>query len=288
MPARPSSRPGPRIACSSRVSRRWPAWPTPSARRQLALAGAGRRHAWAADGTLLADVRIWVGILLIVGGVLYYQYWQTAQQTREIADTDAAHPDLRPAHRGLRRPGIPELAQALRALICGAAFAGGLQRQRARGRWSARPAIRRPGPSCPPPTARSSRRSRPEWNQLDAQRKQKWLGIAKRYPTLSPTEQQRVQEQMHAWAQLTPGAATGGARTIQVDEAAAARATRGSAPEMAGISAAAAGKTPRAGDAGPARRPAAGAAAREPATPPASSDSCDGPLAKASCVVDAG
>ena len=30
-------------------------------------------------------------------------------------------PDLRPAHRGLRRPGIPELAQALRALICMAA-----------------------------------------------------------------------------------------------------------------------------------------------------------------------
>jgi len=56
---------------------------------ELALAGAGGgfmgggRH-------VLADVRIWVGVLLIVGGVLYYQYWQTAQQTREIADTDAA------------------------------------------------------------------------------------------------------------------------------------------------------------------------------------------------------
>jgi hypothetical protein len=55
----------------------------------FALAGAG-------GGTLgggrhiLTDVRVWVGILLIVGGVLYYQYWQVAQQTREITDTDAA------------------------------------------------------------------------------------------------------------------------------------------------------------------------------------------------------
>jgi acyl-CoA reductase-like NAD-dependent aldehyde dehydrogenase len=44
----------------------------------------------------------------------------------------------------------------------------------------------------------------PDWDQWDAQRKQKWLGIAKRYPTLGPTEQQRVQQQMRAWAQLTP------------------------------------------------------------------------------------
>lgn len=43
-----------------------------------------------------------------------------------------------------------------------------------------------------------------DWNQWDLQRKQKWLGIAKRYPSLTPTEQQRVQQQMHAWAQLTP------------------------------------------------------------------------------------
>ena len=36
----------------------------------------------------------------------------------------------------------------------------------------------------------------PEWEKLDAQRKQKWRGIAERYPKMSPTEQQRVQEQM--------------------------------------------------------------------------------------------
>ena len=44
----------------------------------------------------------------------------------------------------------------------------------------------------------------PEWDKLDAQRKQKWLGIAKRYPAMPPPQQQRVQDQMSAWARLTP------------------------------------------------------------------------------------
>jgi hypothetical protein len=55
---------------------------------ELVLAGAG-------GGTLggrrfLADARIWVSVLLIVGGVLSFQYWQTAQQARDIEETDAA------------------------------------------------------------------------------------------------------------------------------------------------------------------------------------------------------
>jgi Protein of unknown function (DUF3619) len=55
----------------------------------LVLAGAGGgslgggRH-------LLTDLRIWIGVLLIVGGVLYYQYWQASQLARDMADTDAA------------------------------------------------------------------------------------------------------------------------------------------------------------------------------------------------------
>ena len=39
---------------------------------------------------LLADARLWIGMLLIVGGVLFYQNWQIAQQTRDIEETDAA------------------------------------------------------------------------------------------------------------------------------------------------------------------------------------------------------
>jgi len=56
---------------------------------ELALAGAGtgtfghRRH-------LLTDARIWISILLLVGGVLSFQYWQSTQQARDIEETDAA------------------------------------------------------------------------------------------------------------------------------------------------------------------------------------------------------
>ena len=54
---------------------------------ELALAGPGGgtlgRH-------LLTDARIWIGVLLVVGSVLYLQYWQSMQQVREIAETDAA------------------------------------------------------------------------------------------------------------------------------------------------------------------------------------------------------
>jgi hypothetical protein len=44
----------------------------------------------------------------------------------------------------------------------------------------------------------------PEWDKLDTQRKQKWLGIVQRYPNMHPDQQQRIQEQMGAWARLTP------------------------------------------------------------------------------------
>jgi len=56
---------------------------------QLAMAGGGSFHG-GRPSRVLTDVRVWVGILLIVGGMLFYQYWQTAQQTREIVETDAA------------------------------------------------------------------------------------------------------------------------------------------------------------------------------------------------------
>jgi len=61
----------------------------PKRASELALAGVGG-GSMGGGRHVLADVRIWIGVLLIVGGVLYYQYWQVAQQTREITDTDAA------------------------------------------------------------------------------------------------------------------------------------------------------------------------------------------------------
>ncbi len=41
------------------------------------------------------------------------------------------------------------------------------------------------------------------WDKLDLLRKNKWLAIARRYPTLPPTEQQRIRERMDGWAKLS-------------------------------------------------------------------------------------
>jgi len=54
---------------------------------ELALAGSGG-SVWARRG--LMDVRVWLGVLLLVGGIVSYQYWQTVQQTRDLEETDAA------------------------------------------------------------------------------------------------------------------------------------------------------------------------------------------------------
>ena len=43
-----------------------------------------------------------------------------------------------------------------------------------------------------------------DWDKWDAQRKAKWRGIAQRYPNMAPEEQERLRQQMKAWAQLSP------------------------------------------------------------------------------------
>lgn len=43
-----------------------------------------------------------------------------------------------------------------------------------------------------------------DWDKMEAYRKKKWLGIAKRYPTMKPEEQARIQRRIHDWASLTP------------------------------------------------------------------------------------
>jgi len=55
---------------------------------EFALAGAG--GATFGGRRYFADARIWIGLLLLVGGILSYQYWQAAQQARDIEETDAA------------------------------------------------------------------------------------------------------------------------------------------------------------------------------------------------------
>ena len=43
-----------------------------------------------------------------------------------------------------------------------------------------------------------------DWNTLEKPRRDKWLGIAKRYPLMTLEEQQRVQDRMREWVALTP------------------------------------------------------------------------------------
>jgi hypothetical protein len=43
-----------------------------------------------------------------------------------------------------------------------------------------------------------------EWDRMENYRRKKWLGIAQRYRTMGPEEQQRLQQKMHEWARLTP------------------------------------------------------------------------------------
>ena len=43
-----------------------------------------------------------------------------------------------------------------------------------------------------------------QWNGLDASSRGRWLGVAKRYPKMTPIGQKRVQTRMKKWAALTP------------------------------------------------------------------------------------
>jgi hypothetical protein len=43
-----------------------------------------------------------------------------------------------------------------------------------------------------------------DWSNLDPARRQKWLELARRFPSMPPDERQRVQNRMVEWARLTP------------------------------------------------------------------------------------
>lgn len=44
----------------------------------------------------------------------------------------------------------------------------------------------------------------PDWNNFEDVRKRKWIGIADRYPKMTPQEQSNVRERMQEWSKLTP------------------------------------------------------------------------------------
>jgi hypothetical protein len=43
-----------------------------------------------------------------------------------------------------------------------------------------------------------------EWDKLNSVRKNKWLAIGKKFPSMKPDEQQRIQERMRDWVKLSP------------------------------------------------------------------------------------
>ncbi|WP_126446797.1 DUF3106 domain-containing protein [Sulfuricystis multivorans] len=43
-----------------------------------------------------------------------------------------------------------------------------------------------------------------EWGEMDAFRRKKWIGIAQRFPSMSPAEQESIQRNMREWARLAP------------------------------------------------------------------------------------
>ena len=115
--------------------------------------------------------------------------------------------DLGAANRSVSGPGIPELAQTTptltaRLLILGLFLATSVSS----GLAASGPLVARPSnwADLSPSEKQVLAPLAPDWDKLDTQRKQKWLGIAQRYPTMPPDQQQRIQEQMGAWSRLTP------------------------------------------------------------------------------------
>ena len=97
-----------------------------------------------------------------------------------------------------KRPrGARSLAGALGAVLLGSAVLVG----------AAQPAKKNQNPSWSELTAEQREILAPlsgEWNKLEPTRKKKWLGIAKRYPKMTPIGQKRTQTRMKKWASLSP------------------------------------------------------------------------------------
>ena len=81
---------------------------------------------------------------------------------------------------------------------------------------ASRPTVAAPSPSAPTPEEgvrwhklkpaqrEALRPLQQEWGSIDAPRKQKWLGVADRLPSMPADERARVQARMADWARLTP------------------------------------------------------------------------------------
>jgi hypothetical protein len=99
--------------------------------------------------------------------------------------------------------------------LCALLMTATVQAQQSAG--NARPEA---GPAWSSLTAIQRRQLEPlhaEWAGIDATRKQKWLDVAARMPSMNPAEQARVRVRMAEWARMTP--AERGRARLQFQEA---------------------------------------------------------------------
>ncbi|TXC65912.1 DUF3106 domain-containing protein [Piscinibacter aquaticus] len=120
------------------------------------------------------------------------------------------------------------------------------------------PATGRPGPTAETgtrwqdlsPSQRSALKPlERDWSGIDAARKQKWVEIANRYPSMPAAEQQRISERMTEWAKLSPAERGRAAEFPERPPVGAA----GAAGTLAGISGTLARAAQEAGGAGSTR-----------------------------------
>lgn len=105
----------------------------------------------------------------------------------------------------MRRAASPFSAGLLCALIVGASSIGALALPATA--WAQKVAAAESGPKWNELSAAQRNALKPlerDWASIDADRKEKWLDIARRMPGMPPAERDRVQARMSEWARLSP------------------------------------------------------------------------------------
>src|SRR5690606_2916378 len=109
----------------------------------------------------------------------------------------AAH--RRVADQRLPRQRLRFMAQAFVALIACLCLAFPVAAAQVSKNKDTRKAVRPAWSELAPAHQKILAPLQPEWNNLDATRRKKWVAIAERYPRMKPQEQQRLQKNMAAW-----------------------------------------------------------------------------------------
>ncbi len=110
---------------------------------------------------------------------------------------------MRPRSRSCTLPGLAAIVGTL--LLCGLGAAATAQTPTQPGTRVAGAGESGPRWQELSPAQRSTLKPlEREWSSIDASRKQKWLEIAARYPSMPPEEQQRISARMNEWGKLSP------------------------------------------------------------------------------------